>query len=343
MNSGSIIAWYAVHGREFPWRYKIDEKPSTYHVWLSEIMLQQTTTTTVKPYFNKFTEQWPDIDSLSEASLDSVLKAWAGLGYYTRARNLHLCAQKIVQSYGSVFPETEQELLSLPGIGPYTAAAISAIAFDHPASPIDGNIARILARVFKLKSVKPQLLVEAKEVMQELVPKRHNGAFVQALMDIGATICKPRETLCAQCPINQSCRAHLDGQQADFPQKGIKKIIPIKYGYFYWIEDDAGRVCIQQRPQTGLFGGMYEIPSSSWQSEDEGSKKALTAAPVSFKGKEDGVIISHTFTHFHLKMKILRGRVARAGDKGLWVYPSELHHYAMPTLMKKVMRHCLSN
>jgi A/G-specific adenine glycosylase len=300
--SDNLFRWYAHQGRHLPWRARWPELTPAYHVFLSELMLQQTVVATVIPYFLRFCERWPDVHALARAPLDDVLSEWAGLGYYARARNLHKAAQLISTDYNGIFPDDYKTLQTLPGIGPYTAGAIAAIAFDKPAIVIDGNIERVLMRLMGLKvqvaEVKPVLRVAYKQ----LIPATNRSDFPQALMDIGASICLPRNPRCAHCPLKAQCRADEDGLAADIPVKPVKIEKPVRAGAVYILTAQNGDVMMYHRPQRGLLGGMLSFPSAGWD------KSALTIPKIA--GLDDIVwqksprIIRHVFTHFTAEMSI---------------------------------------
>ena len=245
--SGKLLAWYDAHARDLPWRSKRGKKPDPYHVWLSEIMLQQTTVAAVKDYYIKFLSRWPRVSDLARASQEDVLRAWAGLGYYARARNLHACAIKVVDEWNGKFPDTEEELRSLPGIGPYTAAAIAAIAFDRPHAAVDGNVERVMARVYAIETPLPAAKPMIKEKAQALVPEKRAGDFAQALMDLGATICTPRTANCGICPWTDHCEGSTRGIAESLPLKAPKAKVPTRHGIAFWVERDDGHILLRSR------------------------------------------------------------------------------------------------
>ncbi|MBP6985519.1 MAG: A/G-specific adenine glycosylase [Alphaproteobacteria bacterium] len=330
MITESVLAWYDQNRRSFLWRAKSGELPDFYHVWLSEIMLQQTNTTTVTPYFQRFIERWPTLQDLASAELDDILHAWQGLGYYSRARSLY----KAAQALSCAAPKTEAELLKIPGIGPYTAGAIAAIVYDLPSQPVDGNIARIYARLNELGETKPSLYKKVQQILARDTPLRRNGDFVQALMDIGATICLPKKPLCSLCPVQSYCQSYQNQTQLSFPMKIEKPRLPHLHAYVYWLENPLGQVLIRKRPETGLLAGLYEFPSSEWRESE-----VLTHIDLPFPAAFADVVhgINHTFTHFHLTLQIVPGRVCESDLMGLWVHPQDFHKYAFPSLMKKIM------
>lgn len=335
--SGKLLAWYDAHARDLPWRSKRGEAPDPYHVWLSEIMLQQTTVAAVRDYYIKFLSRWPKVSDLAKASQEDVLRAWAGLGYYARARNLHACAIKVVSDWNGKFPDTEEALRTLPGIGPYTAAAIAAIAYDRPHAAVDGNVERVMARVYAIETPLPAAKPLIREKAQALVPKKRAGDFAQALMDLGATICTPRTPNCKICPWTDHCEGRALGIAESLPQKAPKAKIPTRRGIAFWVERDDGHILLRQRPQKGLLGGMMEIPSTPWEAKLPREIVPLFKADwIKLKAP-----VEHTFTHFHLLLNIWKTETA---DKSLpeggnyrWVHKNELVHEALPSLMRKVV------
>ncbi len=261
----ALLAWYDRHRRVMPWRAAAGRRPDPYHVWLSEIMLQQTTVAAVGPYFEKFLALWPRVQDLAAAPLDAVLTAWAGLGYYARARNLHKCALAVAENFAGRFPETEAALLDLPGIGPYTAAAVAAIAFDRRATILDGNVERVIARIHRVDTPLPKAKPELHALADRLTPERRPGDYAQAIMDLGATICTPRRPKCALCPWRPACAAFKAGDAEDFPRRQAKADRPTRYGVAFWVSDGRGAVALRRRAEKGLLGGMMEIPSTEWR------------------------------------------------------------------------------
>jgi A/G-specific adenine glycosylase len=336
--SNQLLLWYDSNKRDLPWRRN---KPNIYHVWLSEIMLQQTTVVVVIPYFEEFIRRWPTLEALAAADLDAVLHAWQGLGYYARARNLHTCAQLVASKYDGHFPENEKELLGLPGIGPYTAAAIAAIAFAKPAAPVDGNIVRVISRLKKLHTPLPSLRAEVGEILPALIPAERPGDMVQALMDLGSAICKPAKPLCHQCPWRGPCAAFAAGVAGQLPKRAAKKRKPVRYGVVFWIERPDGHVLLRRRAEKGLLGGMMEIPSTDWREQEWDNQEAIKQAPVFANWASVPGTVAHTFTHFHLRLRVLRGRTSQAQvNTGIWSAPDQFADHALPSVMKKVIRRC---
>ncbi len=274
----ALLAWYDRHRRALPWRAAPGKRADPYRVWLSEVMLQQTTVKAVAPYYARFLARWSDVRALAAAPLEEVLKTWAGLGYYARARNLHACARAVVERHGGEFPASDAALCALPGIGSYTAAAIAAIAFDAPASPVDGNIERVVARLFAVAEPLPGAKPELRRLARELTPQRRAGDFAQAMMDLGATICTPKKPACALCPWNDSCTAHQRGDAETFPRRIPKREGALRRGAAFVVRRADGFLLVRTRPAEGLLGGMTEVPSTRWEANfDESS--ALAAAP----------------------------------------------------------------
>jgi A/G-specific adenine glycosylase len=343
--AADLLAWYDRHRRVLPWRARPGETADPYRVWLSEIMLQQTTVKTVAPYYVKFLTRWPAVDALAAASLDDVLRTWAGLGYYARARNLHACARAVVERHGAVFPTNLEALRALPGIGDYTAAAVAAIAFDAPAVPVDGNVERVVTRLFAIEDELPAAKPEIKRLATSLLPPRRAGDFAQALMDLGATNCSPKRPACALCPWNESCLAFERGDQETFPRKAPKREGRLRRGAAFVAVRADGRVLLRTRPDKGLLGAMTEVPGSDW-SHDFDVAQALRSAPR-FKGakwRRLAGVVRHVFTHFPLELAVFVARVPRAtpASKGArWVKIADLPGEALPNVMRKVLAHAL--
>lgn len=331
--SADLLKWYDQHHRKLPWRANPGEKPTPYHVWISEIMLQQTTVPTVIDYFNRFIQKWPSIKHLATASLDDVLHAWQGLGYYSRARNLHKCAQVIASDYGGEIPKEEKELIKLPGIGPYTAAAISAIAYDIPAPVVDGNIERILSRLYTLDTPPKQVKNKLTAYMNTLVPKKRPGDFVQSLMDLGSSVCTPNNPICVTCPIQPYCQAHSKNTVNKYPVKPEKKEKPTKHAYVFLLFNNENKVLLEKRPTKGLLGGMIGFPTSKWSTTEPCIKDLKSSTGKNLVITQNK--IKHTFTHFHLFLTIVTGETKKH-PSGFYAHPNEYVEFAIPTLMKKV-------
>src|SRR5712671_4019372 len=340
-----LLEWYDRHRRKLPWRPLPGELADPYSVWLSEIMLQQTGVKTVMPYFEKFLVRWPDVDALGRASLDDVLRMWAGLGYYSRARNLHACAVAVLRDHGGVFPDTEEKLQSLPGIGPYTAAAIAAIAFGRRTMPVDGNIERVVSRLFAVEEPLPQTKPLIQQLATTLLGAARAGDSAQALMDLGASICTPKKPACSLCPLNDDCAARARGDQETFPRKAPKKSGALRRGAAF-VVTRADELLVRTRPEKGLLGGMTEVPTSHWLAAQD-DKKGLKQAPM-LKGiarwhRKAGVV-THVFTHFPLELVVYTASVsarARAPEGMRWVPISTLGDEALPNVMRKVIAHGL--
>ena len=336
-NSDKILFWYDQHRRDLPWRAQIDVKANPYHVWLSEIMLQQTTVITVKSYFEYFLSRWPRIDALAAAPLDDVLHAWQGLGYYARARNLHKCANTIVSEYDGCIPEDEKELIKLPGIGPYTAAAIAAIAFGKKATPVDSNIERVLTQMILPKS-KHRLY----KLACTMTPDKRAGDYAQALMDIGSTICTPKNPSCNYCPLLGECKAKAKGIEGNIPRRLPKKNKPTRVAVIFWLINEKGEILLRRRREEGLLGGMIEVPSSDWQEGGLSVKKKLDEAPCNADWSILPGKVKHTFSHFHLELMVAIGRCIKPANlDGFWCELQDFDKYAFPTVMKKVIAHAL--
>jgi A/G-specific adenine glycosylase len=340
--AGVLLRWYDSHARRLPWRVPPGGgRPDPYRAWLSEIMLQQTTVATVADYYAKFTARWPGVEDLAAAPLDDVLSAWAGLGYYARARNLHKCARLIAAEYGGRFPETEEGLRALPGIGRYTAAAVAAIAFDRPAAVMDGNVERVISRLYAIETPLPQAKEELYARVEALTPDNRPGDFAQAMMDLGATVCTPGRPKCMLCPLSGFCTGQAIAER--LPVKAPKKAKPTRRGTAYWIERPDGAVLLRRRPETGLLGGMTEFPSTDWTEHGEAGPDSADL-PLALEGTAEAGEIRHTFTHFHLVLKVIR---AQAQDAPVpphcrWCMPDRLGEAALPTVMRKVAKTALT-
>ena len=344
--SARLLAWYDRHARSLPWRAARGEVADPYRVWLSEIMLQQTTVAAAAPYFEDFLRRWPRIEDLAAADLDQVLTAWAGLGYYARARNLHRCAREVAERHGGRFPDSEEDLRGLPGIGPYTAAAVAAIAFGRPATPVDGNIERVVARLFRVEQPLPGAKTEIKRLAGTLTPRERAGDHAQAMMDLGATICTARRPKCLACPIAEYCRGRAAGVAESLPVKAQKSGKPLRRGVAFWLSDGRGAVLLRRRPESGLLGGMMEVPSTPWREQDWERGEARSHAPAAVRWSSSGAKVQHTFTHFRLELDLWKARSLRAGregeEDGVWVPIEELGDWALPSVMRKVVRAALA-
>ncbi len=334
--SADLLDWYDVHARAMPWRTapadrKSGVRPDPYRVWLSEVMLQQTTVAAVRDYFRRFTERWPTVTALAAAEDGDVMAEWAGLGYYARARNLLKCARAVVADHGGAFPDTHDALLTLPGIGPYTAAAISAIAFDRAETVVDGNVERVVARLYAVETPLPAAKREMMELAAGLTPTERPGDYAQAVMDLGATICTPKSPACGICPWMARCAARAAGNAADLPRKAPKAPKPTRRGYAYIGRRADGAWLLERRPDTGLLGGMLGWPGSDW------SDAPIEAPPVSANWRDPGAEVRHTFTHFHLRLAL---RIAElptdaAPGTGHFIPHEAFRPSDLPTVMRK--------
>jgi len=334
--SATLLAWYDRHRRVLPWRARSGEAADPYRVWLSEIMLQQTTVAAVGPYYERFLARWPTVEALSRAELDDVLHAWQGLGYYARARNLHACARAIVTR--GAFPDTETGLRTLPGIGAYTAAAIAAIAFGHRAAAVDGNAERVLARLHNLRTPMPAAKPRLREYAMALVPTDRPGDFAQALMDLGATVCTPKRPRCNACPWQADCQAHARGIAETLPRRAAKPVKPRRHGVAFWVVNESGAVLLRRRPPKGLLGGMMEVPSTEWRAKPWDDREAAKAAPLKARWHRLPGMVAHGFTHFDLELVILAATARGATTRdGIWVAPGSFKDQALPSVMKKVI------
>jgi A/G-specific adenine glycosylase len=340
-NPAGLLAWYDRHRRDLPWRAPPGVRPDPYRVWLSEIMLQQTTVVTVAPYFDRFVARWPNVLSLAAASLDDVLHQWQGLGYYARARNLHACAKAVAELHGGRFPDDVAGLRALPGIGEYTAAAIAAIAFDRREAAVDGNVERVIARLFAITQPMPAAKPRLRALARELVPAARAGDFAQAMMDLGATICTPRRPRCVLCPWRENCAARAGGFAEDLPARGEKPERPLRRGVVFWLVRSDGAVLLRRRQEKGLLGGMIEVPSTPWREAAWGGDEALAHAPAIADWTRLPGTVRHGFTHFPLELTIFAGTTATPPE-GIWAWPDQFKDHAFPTLTKKVVKHALS-
>ena len=333
------MRWYDRHRRRLPWRAEPGETPDPYRVWLSEIMLQQTTVTAVIPYYERFVSRFPSVAALAAAPLDTVLSAWAGLGYYARARNLHACA-KVVADLGG-FPADLAGLQALPGIGVYTASAVGAIAFGLPTVPVDGNVERVASRVFAIEAplpaAKPALRDAAAMLGADPAARARPSDVAQALFDLGAGVCTPAAPGCAVCPWIGSCKARAMGIQASLPRKTPKKARPVRYGVHFWLCDESGGVLLRTRPASGLLGGMTELPGTAWRAEPWTMAEALAFAPMTAEWRGAGQV-RHGFTHFELVIDLVAARVPVIQAEGFVWGLDRLDEVALPSVMRKCVR-----
>lgn len=339
--ASALLAWYDRHRRTLPWRAGPGEARDPYRVWLSEVMLQQTTVAAVTPRFGAFLARFPDVAALADASWDDVAKAWAGLGYYARARNLHAAAKAVAAQGG--FPRDEATLRSLPGIGGYTAAAIAAIAFDIPAMPVDGNVERVMARLHAVRDPRPGakhvLAAHARKLGEAAAARARPGDFAQALFDLGATVCTPRGPTCALCPLIRRCAAQAAGIAERLPAKAAKRSVPQRYGAVFWLEDDRGHVLLRRRPPEGLLGGMMELPGTPWREAAWDVDEALAHAPAPVAWAGAG-LVRHVFTHFALDLSVHVGRIAILPGEGM--QRSAVLDAGLPAVMAKAAKLALA-
>ncbi len=338
-----LLAWYDRHRRVLPWRAERGTQPDPYRVWLSEIMLQQTTVQAVRPYYERFLALFPDVRALADAPQEKVMQAWAGLGYYSRARNLHACAGEVVTRHGGSFPADEAKLRALPGIGAYTAAAIAAIAFDIPAAAVDGNVERVISRVIALEQPLPAAKPRIRATVEAMLPAARSGDFAQAMMDLGATICTPKRPACALCPWMQRCEARRQGLQESFPRKEKKKPRQTRYGAAFVAERPDGSVLLRTREPQGLLGGMAEPPGSEWRA-DYPLSRAILDAPLEARWKKLTGTVRHVFTHFPLELTVFHARLGpdqEAPDGMRFTPRCDLAGEALPSVMRKVLAHAL--
>lgn len=333
-----ILDWYDQHRRVLPWRALKGDVANPYHVWLSEIMLQQTTVQAVIPYFLKFVKRWPDVHALASADNEDVMSYWAGLGYYARARNLHKCAKVISHDFFGIFPQEQKQLLLLPGIGDYTSAAIRSIAFDKPSVVVDGNIERVMARYHAVEEAMPK----GKKALKAYATKYADAFedrpsdYAQALMDLGATICTPKSPLCAFCPINDECQAYKSGRATVYPVKAKKIPKPKRYGYVYVVRNSNGDILFHKRPAKGLLGGMFGLPTSGWVNAEDQRQHLNVFESLEINPSDSH--IRHVFTHFDLRLDIFEG-VAKSdetfGESFIWHKRNSSKNIGLPTVFKK--------
>ncbi|SCW79912.1 A/G-specific DNA-adenine glycosylase [Sphingobium faniae] len=331
----ALLAHYDAHARRLPWRMPpgSNEAADPYRVWLSEVMLQQTTVAAVAPYFARFTDRWPTVADLAAAADEDVMAAWAGLGYYARARNLLACARAVARDHGGSFPDTEEGLRALPGVGAYTAAAVAAIAFRRRAVVVDANVERVVARLFAIAAPLPAARPEIRDATDSITPDARAGDFAQAMMDLGATICTPRNPACGICPLRENCAACATADPAAFPVKAAKKARPHRLGHAWWIERADGHVWLVRRPDKGMLGGMRALPSSEWSAP---APPAAPPLPARWSALADPVV--HVFTHFSLDLMVHVARVE--GDclppgEGEWWPLKGLEQAGLPTLFRR--------
>jgi len=335
-SAAALLNWYDRHRRAMPWRALPGERPDPYRIWLSEIMLQQTTVGVVAPYYERFLARFPDVHALARADEEAVMRAWAGLGYYARARNLHACARAVAAA--GAFPATLDGLRTLPGIGPYTAAAIGSIAFGLPVVPVDGNVERVAARIFAIETplpaAKPAIAAAAARLGADPAAQARPADFTQALFDLGATICTPTSPACVLCPWQSPCAARARGIAAELPRKSPKPARPRRFGAHFWLTDPAGNVLLRRRPPRGLLGAMTELPGTAWRDHPWPAAEALAHAPQPAPWRHAGVA-RHGFTHFELTLDIYAAEVATITAEGFLRPVAALADEALPSVMRK--------
>jgi A/G-specific adenine glycosylase len=336
----ALLGWYDSHARTLPWRVGPADRaqgrtPDPYRVWLSEIMLQQTTVPHATSYFLEFTRRWPTVADLAAAPEAEVMAAWAGLGYYARARNLIACAKAVAKDHGGVFPAAEEGLLGLPGVGPYTAAAIAAIAFDRPANVVDGNVERVISRLDAVEEPLPAAKPALKALAAKLVTAERPGDWAQALMDLGATVCRPKAPLCDRCPIAFACTAFAQGDPEAYPRKSAKAERPRRHGVAF-VLTHRGRVALERRPPKGLLGGMLGLPTTDWRAQQLSPAEIHAAAPAKADWRPLGPI-EHVFTHFALTLEVWRAEAAAAHPRLEWL-PIDDAGQALPSVFLKALR-----
>ena len=336
-----LLDWYDRRRRDLPWRAKPGETVDPYRAWLAEIMLQQTGVKVAAPYFLRFAERWPTVRDLAAARRDEVMAAWAGLGYYARARRLHECARHVAHALGGRFPDTVEGLRALPGVGAYTSAAIAAIAFGRPAAAVDGNVARVMARLHAIAEPPPGVLKAVRARTAALAPADRPGDFAQALMDLGATVCTPRRPACGLCPWRDACAGRKAGIAEQLPRPAPRRARPLRHGLAFWLERPDGRAMLRTRPADGLLGGMLEAPSTPWRETPWELDEALAHAPARGTWTLLAGVVRHGFTHFSLDLKVATETCRGACPEGDWRHPDRFPDLALPTLTRKVARHAL--
>jgi A/G-specific adenine glycosylase len=342
--AAQMLAWYDIHRRILPWRAPKGRQAAPYGVWLSEIMLQQTTVQAVGNYYRKFLTRWPTVQALAAAPLDDVLAAWAGLGYYARARNLHAAAKMVANELGGKFPQTIDELRKIPGIGPYTAGAIAAIAFDVKAAAVDANAERVIARYFAVREPLREAKPKLRALTESILPDKRAGDFAQALMDLGSAICTPKRPACQNCPWFDDCEARKLSIQEMLPVRNEKPERPLKRGAAFVARDKTGAILLMKRPEKGLLGGMRQPPLGPWTEKFPSSREALLQAPFSAEWRKMPGIVRHGFTHFELEIEVYRADVAkRPKADGIWHAANDLSEAALPTVMRKIVFHALGD
>ena len=347
----ALLAWYDRSRRDLPWRARSGEIVDPYGVWLSEVMLQQTTVKAVIPYYQRFLQRWPTVQALASADREEVLSAWAGLGYYSRARNLHECAKAVAHGLQGKFPSDPHSLARLPGIGPYTAAAIAAIAFGHRAMPVDGNVERVVARLAAIEQPVPAAKPLLKALAEGLPPHTRCGDFAQAMMDLGATVCSPRRPSCMICPLKDLCQGRRAEIADTLPRRSPRPERPLRHGVAFVAVNEGSEILLRRRPDKGLLGGMSEVPSTDWVEAWFPGEDALRLAPVKSRWFPMPGAVTHTFTHFRLGLMVFRAHVRTGAPLTLWarqrdcrwVHRDRLDREALPSIMRKVIAHALDD
>jgi A/G-specific adenine glycosylase len=333
-----LLAWYDRHRRHLPWRAEPGVTPDPYHVLVSELMLQQTTVATVKGRFDPFIQRFPTLEALAAADEGDVMHAWQGLGYYRRARALHAAAKAVVTDHDGCLPDTVDDLLALPGIGDYTAKAVAAIAFGRPVVPVDGNVVRVLARIFAVDVPMPKATRDVKDLAMAFEPSREPQDFAQALMDLGATVCRPKQPRCEICPWQESCSGLEKGIAETLPKRAPKAKRPLRQAVAFLLSRPDGAILFRKRPPKGLLGGLHELPSSPWLPAPVDREAALDDAPARSTWRFREGPVRHVFTHFTLDLDLAEAVTDDPPD-GIWQSPDRLDELALPTVMKKVLRH----
>jgi A/G-specific adenine glycosylase len=334
-----LLEWYDRHARTLPWRSRPGVQADPYRVWLSEIMLQQTTVQAVKPYFEAFTQRWPRVEDLAASPADDIMRMWAGLGYYSRARNLHACAKTIVALHNGVFPSQVEALRKLPGIGPYTAAAIASIAFGLRAVVVDGNVERVVSRLHAVEEPLPAAKPLITRLADDLTPQLRPGDFAQAMMDLGATLCTPRSPSCGVCPFLGRCAAQKQGAPETYPRKTPKAEKMTRRGAAFVVLKPSGALLVRTRPPKGLLGGMTEVPTTDWAPQGAFPRDGI-GAPMPADWQRVPDVVRHVFTHFPLELLVHKAVVAEttAAPSGYrWIAQEEIAGEAFPTLFRKVL------
>lgn len=337
-----LLSWYDQHARKLPWRYSHADEGNPYHTWLSEVMLQQTVVAAVTKYFNVFIQKWPTLADLAKANQDEVLVAWQGLGYYSRGRNLLKCAQVVQNDFNGMFPKTVNELRTLPGVGPYTSAAIASIAFRQPVVPVDGNVIRVFSRLFAITDPLPGLKDQIQQYADRFDPGARPGDFAQALMDLGATVCRPKAPSCDVCPLRPHCKAYKKSIQNTLPRRLKKTKKPTRYGRSLVVFDKKGYVLLEKRPESGLLAGMMQVPTTPWDEDLDVVDKYFRDLVGETKITQVDGVVTHTFTHFHLENQVFTAGIHDyvVQSHQVFVDPKNLGSYALPTVMKKILTFC---